>query len=139
MKRRNRLRATFAMTPVNAVLATRNRRISCGLFGRLLPAATMTALLIFGLQVAQAQDGYPQKPVRWITSVLAGGAACVIKLSAKQPALAFLISYASMPNHTSNLPYLRQFDCNWPVTVLVRTSISLAMPATGNSGLSITR
>ena len=73
------------MKPVNEAISSRVKlvaaRIQRGWRGPHLwplPAAAMAPLLVFGLNGAQAQDVYPQKPVRWIAPVLAGGAGDLI-------------------------------------------------------------
>jgi tripartite-type tricarboxylate transporter receptor subunit TctC len=46
--------------------------------GHRVTGAMLTLVILFGASFTNAQDSYPQKPVRWIAPVLAGGAGDLI-------------------------------------------------------------
>lgn len=65
----------------SAPLATVNERLRHALHQWPVAAVTIIPMVVFGAPGANAQDSYPQKPVRWIAPVLAGGAGDLIARS----------------------------------------------------------
>ena len=65
----------------SAPTATANERIRHALHLWPVVAAAIIPMVVFGIRGADAQDGFPQKPVRWIAPVLAGGAGDLIARS----------------------------------------------------------
>lgn len=58
------------MSPTAAMIVFRS--------GHWVTGTMLTLVLLFGASCTNAQDSYPQKPVRWIAPVLAGGAGDLI-------------------------------------------------------------